>query len=62
MGEDDRSVVDSSLRVHGLEGVRVADASVIPAIPSSNTNATVYAVAERAADLVRATSASPHGT
>jgi choline dehydrogenase len=59
MGEDDLSVVDSSLRVHGLEGVRVADASIIPAIPSSNTNATVYAVAERAADLVRAVDHRP---
>ncbi|MET7695229.1 GMC family oxidoreductase N-terminal domain-containing protein [Streptomyces sp. NPDC005483] len=53
MGEDEVSVVDSSLRVHGLEGLRVADGSVIPAIPSNNTNATVYALAERAAELVR---------
>ncbi|MGV9350552.1 GMC family oxidoreductase [Streptomyces spiralis] len=53
MGEDDASVVDSDLRVHGLDGLRVADASVIPSIPSSNTNATVYALAERAADLLR---------
>ncbi|MEU9381232.1 GMC family oxidoreductase N-terminal domain-containing protein, partial [Streptomyces sp. NPDC048279] len=53
MGEDEVSVVDSALRVHGLDGLRVADASVIPSIPSSNTNATVYAIAERAADLLR---------
>lgn len=53
MGEDDASVVDSDLRVHGLDGLRVADASVIPSVPSSNTNATVYALAERAADLLR---------
>ncbi len=53
MGEDDTAVVDSSLRVHGLEGLRVADASVIPSIPSGNTMATVYAIAERAADLLR---------
>ncbi|SMD24615.1 GMC family oxidoreductase [Kibdelosporangium aridum] len=45
-------VVDSDLRVHGIEGLRVADASVIPAIPSANTNATVVAIAERAAALV----------
>ncbi|MEU1268560.1 GMC family oxidoreductase N-terminal domain-containing protein [Streptomyces sp. NPDC005799] len=53
MGEDEMSVVDSELRVHGLDGLRVADGSVIPAIPSNNTNATVYAIAERAADLLR---------
>ncbi|MFE9611777.1 GMC family oxidoreductase [Streptomyces sp. NPDC006012] len=53
LGEDKNCVVDSALRVHGLEGLRVADGSVIPSIPSNNTNATVYAIAERAAELVR---------
>lgn len=53
MGEDDAAVVDSQLRVRGLAGLRVADASVIPSIPSGNTNATVYAIAERAAELLR---------
>ncbi|MBQ0887123.1 GMC family oxidoreductase N-terminal domain-containing protein [Streptomyces sp. RM72] len=53
MGEDETAVVDSQLRVRGLDGLRVADASVIPSIPSSNTNATVYAIAERAAELLR---------
>ncbi|MET7518940.1 GMC family oxidoreductase N-terminal domain-containing protein [Streptomyces sp. NPDC005480] len=53
MGEDEVSVVDSELRVRGLDALRVADGSVIPSIPSSNTNATVYAIAERAADLLR---------
>ncbi|MFD9615326.1 GMC oxidoreductase, partial [Streptomyces sp. NPDC059083] len=43
MGEDESSVVNSELRVHGLAGLRIADGSVIPAIPSANTNATVYA-------------------
>ncbi|MER7930703.1 GMC family oxidoreductase N-terminal domain-containing protein [Streptomyces sp. NPDC096057] len=52
MGEDEMSVVDSELRVRGLDGLRVADGSVIPAIPSNNTNATVYAIAERAAELL----------
>jgi choline dehydrogenase len=52
LGEDEVSVVDSGLRVRGLEGLRVADGSVIPSIPSNNTNATVYAIAERAAELV----------
>jgi choline dehydrogenase len=46
-------VVDSALRVRGLEGLRVADGSVIPSIPSNNTNATVYAIAERAAEFIR---------
>lgn len=54
LGEDEESVVDSELRVRGLVGLRVADASVIPAIPSNNTNATVYAIAERAAAFLRA--------
>ncbi|MFI5998389.1 GMC family oxidoreductase [Streptomyces sp. NPDC051362] len=55
MGEDEMSVVDSTLRVRGLDGLRIADASIIPSIPSNNTNATVYAIAERAADLLRNT-------
>ncbi|WP_329042686.1 GMC family oxidoreductase N-terminal domain-containing protein [Streptomyces sp. NBC_00178] len=53
MGEDEVSVVDSELRVRGLDGLRVADASVMPSIPSNNINATVYAIAERAAELMR---------
>ncbi|MFB8003114.1 GMC family oxidoreductase [Nocardia sp. NPDC056000] len=53
LGEDEFSVVNSELRVHGVEGLRIADGSVIPVIPSANTNATVYAIAERAAELLR---------
>jgi choline dehydrogenase len=52
MGDTDTSVVDSELRVHGISGVRVADASVMPSIPSGNTAATVYAIAERAAEMI----------
>jgi choline dehydrogenase len=52
IGEDDMAVVDAELNVHGISGLRVADASVMPTIVSANTNATVYAIAERAAALI----------
>jgi choline dehydrogenase len=52
MGDTDMSVVDSELRVHGVSGLRVADGSIMPSIPSANTAATVYAIAERAAELI----------
>ncbi len=52
MGTTEMSVVDSELRVYGIGNLRVADGSVMPSIPSSNTNATVYAIAERAAELI----------
>ncbi|SNS37049.1 choline dehydrogenase [Streptosporangium subroseum] len=54
IGGDDMAVVDTGLRVRGVDGLRVADASVMPSIVSANTNATVYAIAERAAALIRA--------
>lgn len=53
MGEDPLAVVDSELRVHGLQGVRVIDSSVFPTEPNGNLNAPTIMLAERAADLVR---------
>ncbi|MCG5219446.1 GMC family oxidoreductase N-terminal domain-containing protein [Streptosporangium soli] len=52
MGIDDRSVVDPKLRVHGIEGLRVADASVMPAVTSGNTHAAIQMIAERCADFI----------
>jgi choline dehydrogenase len=52
LGDTAMSVVDSELRVHGISGLRVADGSVMPSVPSANTAATVYAIAERAAELI----------
>jgi len=53
MGRDAWSVVDSNLLVHGVDGLRVVDASVMPIIPGGNTNAPTIMVAEKAADLIR---------
>lgn len=50
---DTRAVVDDQLRVHGLQGLRVIDASVMPMLPSANTFAATLAIAEKGADLVR---------
>jgi choline dehydrogenase len=52
MGSDPDSVVDPELRVRGIQGLRIADASVMPTIVSANTHATVLAIAERAASFI----------
>jgi choline dehydrogenase len=59
MGAGPDAVVDPALRVRGVNGLRVADASVMPAIVSANTNTAAMIIGERAADLVRAGTASP---
>jgi choline dehydrogenase len=54
MGSTPLSVVDNALRVHGLEGLRVVYASVMPTVISGNTNAATIMIAEKASDLIRA--------
>ena len=62
MGTHEKTAVDTELRVHGIEGLRVVDASVMPTVISGNTNAATIMIAEKASDLIVAAARAGAGT
>ena len=59
MGTDEMAVVDPECRVHGIEGLRIADASIMPLVPSCNLNSPTMMIGEKAADLIRGRALPP---